>query len=591
MKTIKKSTLKFHQMTTGSLLCLIIVAIWIYQFPTLDQQLREHHAFRQTQTAFQTLSIFEGWGSILRPGMPVLGQPWQVPFEFPLFQQSAALSMKIFSFEIDFANRFTSLIWFSMCVLLVFHISRNFFSQVASIIAAATFAVSPLSVQWSRASLIEYCALFFSLLFLYSSLRLLRTTKRHVLLGTICASSAVLGGLVKSTTFLVYLGIVIAVALMNTKSIDSLRQRKNKLLIIFVSSCSALFSIFLWNGYTDRIKSKSPFTSFLTSRNLQEWNIGTFEQRTDLSNWNIILDRINDLILPLWLLVIASIFLFIIKRNRWILISLLLSVIVTISLFFNLYLVHDYYLVALSPQFALILAGTIENLELSERFNAFRKLSIVSLLLLTAFSFSNQSNYRNLSRGDIPGFDNELVRLSTPDQRIFLAGNGWDPTTMYYIKRKGIALDDRGFTIKALTEMDDLSRYDFYQGPLWFPNVVRLRGWFAPVGQFTLRLADEPSAIPSNLVIGMTSEYTAGQNPSKNNVILDCRVKQSISLESFPLNMQMRINSTGKNVLTFDNHLANSPTGRVLLRQDSRDASIPITQFGCDGVGQISIIW
>jgi hypothetical protein len=111
------------------------------------------------------------------------------------------------------------------------------------------------------------------------------------------------------------------------------------------------------------------------------------------------------------------------------------------------------------------------------------------------------------------------------------------------------------------------------------------------VGQYTLRLDDEPSAIASNLVIGMDRGYVSGRSSLGNRVILDCRVKQFTSVSIFPSNVQMRMDSYGKNVLTFDNQLANSPTGNVLLLQDTRNTTIPINQFGCDGSGQISITW
>jgi 4-amino-4-deoxy-L-arabinose transferase-like glycosyltransferase len=578
-------------MTTGLLLCLIIVAIWIYQFPTLHQQLREHHAFRQTQTAFQTLSIFEGWGSILRPGMPVLGQPWQVPFEFPLFQQSAAWVMQIFSFEIDFANRFTSLVWFSMCVLLLYHVAHIFVGRFSSLLASIFFSISPLSIQWSRASLIEYCALFFSLLFLYSTLNLLKREKRSVSLAITCLIAAVLGGMIKPTTFVVYLGVVIIAALTFVKSNRTTKVQRQTFLVITLSSLVAFVFMILWNNYTDRVKQQNPFTSFLTSHNVREWQLGTVSQRLDASNWIVILERINSLIIPIWILAFGFLYLLFVKRHRWISVILIAAIIGTISFFFNLYLVHDYYLVAVSPLFALLFSFMIGGLDNSCRFHKVRPWALCLALSVVMYSSITQAGYRQLSRGDLPGFDNELVRLSTQEQRVFIAGHGWDPTTMYYIKRRGIALDERSLDIKVLAAMNDLSQYDFYQGPLWFQDVVRLRGWFAPVGQYTLRLDDEPSAIASNLVIGMDRGYVSGRSSLGNRVILDCRVKQFTSVSIFPSNVQMRMDSYGKNVLTFDNQLANSPTGNVLLLQDTRNTTIPINQFGCDGSGQISITW
>src|SRR3990172_12922435 len=61
--------------------------------PTLDQPLLEAHSFRQTQTAYTALVFHEQGIDLLHPKMPVLGAPFEVPFEFPLFQAGASLVM------------------------------------------------------------------------------------------------------------------------------------------------------------------------------------------------------------------------------------------------------------------------------------------------------------------------------------------------------------------------------------------------------------------------------------------------------------------------------------------------------------------
>ena len=572
-------------------LCLIIVASWIYQFPTLGQQLREHHSFRQTQTAFQTLSLSEGWGTILRPGMPVLGQPWQVPFEFPLFQQSAALIMKIFSLDIDFANRSTSLTWFSLCVLMIYHISRFFVGRFPSIISSIAFSISPLSLQWSRASLIEYCALFFSLFFLYSALRLLHRQRAKVQWGLVCIFSGVLAGLVKSTTFLVFCGIAVILTLAYLKSLSAIQTRKIEVSLISFASMTSFFGIFLWNSHADRIKNQSKLTSFLNSNELREWNFGTLAQRKVMSNWDIILDRINSYVLPIWLIALGIVFLLVAKRHRWISLTLLASVIVTILIFFNLYVVHDYYLVALSAQFAILVGLMVDCLLSFQRLTRIRYLTAFLMLFVVSYSSISQGEYRQLSRGDLPSFSNELVNLSGPDQRIFIAGYGWEPTILYYLNRRGIALDDRGVDMNEISRMSDISEYDFYQGPLWFEDVIRLRGWFAPVGQYTLRLDDNPTEIYTNLVVGMKSKLEQVSRAWKNQLNLDCRIKESLQIDTLPIDVEIQMKSIGDNRLSFGDSLVDSPTGDVLVRRDAQNTKIEIQQVGCDGDGEIALQW
>ena len=73
---------------------LLLLAVLIH-LPTLGAPLLDRHPFRQTQTAF-TARIFHEQGiDLLHPKLPILGAPWEVPFEFPLFQAVAAVVMDV----------------------------------------------------------------------------------------------------------------------------------------------------------------------------------------------------------------------------------------------------------------------------------------------------------------------------------------------------------------------------------------------------------------------------------------------------------------------------------------------------------------
>lgn len=63
------------------------------RLPTLSFPLVEAHAFRQTQTAYTALLYHRQSIDLLHTPLPVLGPPWEFPFEFPLFQATAAMLM------------------------------------------------------------------------------------------------------------------------------------------------------------------------------------------------------------------------------------------------------------------------------------------------------------------------------------------------------------------------------------------------------------------------------------------------------------------------------------------------------------------
>ena len=55
----------------------------------IHQPLIESHAFRQTQTALTSYWMLEeGWKIAYQT--PVVGFPWAIPFEFPLYQSLVA---------------------------------------------------------------------------------------------------------------------------------------------------------------------------------------------------------------------------------------------------------------------------------------------------------------------------------------------------------------------------------------------------------------------------------------------------------------------------------------------------------------------
>ena len=75
-------------------LVVCVLAVFVaYVAPTLDRPLLEKHAWRQTQTAFTARVFHERGIDLLHPSLPVFGEPFEVPFESPLFQATASVAM------------------------------------------------------------------------------------------------------------------------------------------------------------------------------------------------------------------------------------------------------------------------------------------------------------------------------------------------------------------------------------------------------------------------------------------------------------------------------------------------------------------
>ena len=168
-----------------------------YVAPTLSAPLLEAHPFRQTQTAWTAREFHEGGFDLLHPKLPVFGEPFEAPFEFPLYQALAALPMELGLAE-DTALRLTSLVCFVLTALLIWGLVRYVAGPVSGVAALVAFVFTPLALLWSRTSMIEYLATAGAVGFAFA-LVLWRDRRRPVFVALALAAGLV-GMLVKPTT-------------------------------------------------------------------------------------------------------------------------------------------------------------------------------------------------------------------------------------------------------------------------------------------------------------------------------------------------------------------------------------------------------
>src|SRR5580765_4756034 len=71
----------------------------------------DRYGFRQTQTAISAYWLSHG-SPFLPDEAPVLGPPWSIPFEFPLYQEAVSLWSRLTGAPIDQSGRLISLLFF-----------------------------------------------------------------------------------------------------------------------------------------------------------------------------------------------------------------------------------------------------------------------------------------------------------------------------------------------------------------------------------------------------------------------------------------------------------------------------------------------
>jgi hypothetical protein len=392
------------------------------RLPTLGDPLVESNAFRQTQTAYASVIYHRAGIDLLHTPLPTIGPPGELPFELPLYQAAAALAMNA-GLPTEVALRGTDLVFFIIAAGALLLLLRTWGATASPAVVLAAFMFSPLSIEWSRASTIEYLAVA-AALGAAASLRRLEgggTPGRLIVASCLVALSF----LAKFTTGLVWLVPAAIVA----------RRRP---LVAAVVGFGLLVGL-AWTRYGDAIKATGPLTSRLTSTGVADYLVGDLGARLDPVVWAAILANAAATGL-LWLLGLL-----LARRipadERRLAALCGLAVAAAVVLFPTLYALHGYYFVAISPAFA-ILAGV--GVESALRSRSVRYVALVgSLLVVATFAMTAPVWTRALGPSDP---DNELVSAaqvrssSNPADELIIVGRDYSPAILFYAGRNGIAL-------------------------------------------------------------------------------------------------------------------------------------------------------
>lgn len=569
------------------LLPLIAFFVLMTRLQTLSQPLVERHDFRQTQTAFQTLTLARGEGSLLHPKLPIFGSPWELPFEFPLFQWIASWIYRVSNLSLDSANRVTSLVFFIMCLLPLFAICRNLMSRFASYCVLLLFSFSPFALQWSRASLIEYCALFFALTFSWYCLRSWQSPT--VTNSFLLMSFGIVAGLVKATTLapmMLFSGLLIVLHL---ETASTLLRKRRSILVVGIPSAVSLVIARMWTSWADQIRLDNPATAWMSEEKLKPWMYGTVEQRKVAANWSVIIDRIDQLLLGQFSIIVIFLLIILIPKIRRRLLASTLPVFVTISVLFNLYVVHDYYLVAVSALIVISFGVALDGFASTAAENRGQWL-IVGLTTAAVLigGLVLQRGYWKVAYQKFNYPTSELSQVSTPRQYAFTSYGGWNPVLLYYADRRGMMLDPRSTTVEYLRTLPDLDRYDFYYGAPDRPEVIQIRNWYLPVGSQTTRIDNDADDFQKwGLAIGMLGTPTESPNRFES---ISCDGAKVFDLTQVEPGRSVWLKSEGSNTLSFVSGLQAVPVGARIQVLNKIDAD----QYGkvsCAGGGTVSLEW
>ncbi|MCX6945468.1 MAG: hypothetical protein NT173_12055 [Opitutales bacterium] len=417
-------------------LLTLIVSLW-YARAGWNNALLDTHPFRQTQTAVSAYWMIRD-GFRLDYATPVLGPPWSVPMEFPLYQAAVAGTCQLTGMPLDQAGRAVSLLFFYAALPAAWLLLRRLgVSAAHRWLGLALVLTCPVYQFFSRAFLIESTAFCLSLWFLYCFHVGLTTGRRGALAAA--AGFGVAAGLAKVTTLAVFLAPATAFAV---AELWAHRATARSLLIrSAVAIGPGLVAAVAWIRYADALKHKNILARMIISGEMHDWNYGPLSQRFDPAFWRQFGVQLERAVFPGYSLALGAALALLFLRGRGRLFAVLVLVAMAGPLVFaNLYFVHDYYLYSSGLFFLLLLALPLQRLMETATIPLAARLGVVLAVLMAQFSGYLEKYFESQAR--VPGGPPELAlaigRVTRPDDVLVGFGLDWNPVLPYYSGRRAI---------------------------------------------------------------------------------------------------------------------------------------------------------
>jgi hypothetical protein len=139
---------------------VLVSALWAmtreWEKPLLDL-----HAFRQTQTAISAYYMAEDSGMFFDYITPVLGKPWSVPMELPIYQWIVARWHNLSSMGLDQSGKAISIVLWLACIWPVWRLLGSLGQTNGQrCLTLVILYSSPLYLYWGRSFMIESTGLF-----------------------------------------------------------------------------------------------------------------------------------------------------------------------------------------------------------------------------------------------------------------------------------------------------------------------------------------------------------------------------------------------------------------------------------------------
>ncbi|MFT3929006.1 MAG: hypothetical protein QM709_01810 [Spongiibacteraceae bacterium] len=419
----------------------------------INQPLVDVHAFRQTQTALTSFWMIKE-GFKLNYLTPVIGYPWSIPFEFPIYQFLIAFIAKMTGLSIEPIGRALSFFFLLACAWPAFAISKRLnLATPTPLVFCALLWSAPTNLYWGRTFMIETAALFFSLAAIPFALDLIQRKSKwkSIFFYLFFGTAAMLQKATTGAPIILFLGSLIIVDYLRADT----SSRRLHLAMFFrtvVLIAAPLMIGIVWTHYADLIKMRNPMGSQLTSQSLNQWNFGTLQQRLSASTWSLIVwERCLkwNAAGPIGLMILIAPWLFPGKDTRYRNLSglALALFILPLIIFTNVHFVHEYYQVAclsfLLMAIALIVGGWTNQLP----YNSIT-IPVITLVFVISNVYFFSKSYGVVTARSLDELDPRSVQAyrvgkylekAVPiDQGLVIFGQDYSSEIAYQAKRKSM---------------------------------------------------------------------------------------------------------------------------------------------------------
>ena len=421
-----------------------------------NHDLNDFHGFRQCQTAISAYYTVKD-GFSIHYETPVLGKPWSIPMEFPLYQWVVAGLVMAFHTPLDQTGRFVTLLFFYLTLLPVYGLLKLYLRDPGDrLILLGFILVNPTYLFWSRSFMIESLALFLCAFFLWATAKGFRERSgKYFALAAVAGS---LAGLVKVTTLVGFwfpCGLLFLWRYFQENrswtAFQAAVVRKYALYSLAVFAVPFAVSL-AWVKTADAVKRLNPLAAdFLTSQAENKWNFGTLDQKLSPMAWRQIfsMDHILNIFgqlklgqgsVPVFLIVSLAL-VAILRRRRKERILAFAFFLFPMAVFTNLYFIHDYYHYANGVFLSLFLGFTVVSMldSVPGRLKLF-PLAVLAFFFLALLRSEYKASYDFWTHRVTPTAQiSQLIRDTTKENDVLLIyGYDWDSTIPYYSQRRSL---------------------------------------------------------------------------------------------------------------------------------------------------------